>query len=236
MLPSENEFQGRKASRASSTHQRAVPLPHDRALLPSRRAPLTEYEDWPLPPPPVVDDDILPSTVDIPPPPLRHNISDLVEEISTTMRKLGNRGQYPSCASTPEYYEPERYPMATTPPQRARYYPQPRHPQTAPTASMPFYRDTGQHPNHTQQEKVYRGPTPTIPDFTKGDPQEFARLKVSLDNLLPEDVMERFKYQILLEHLKFEDALLIADSYINSSKPYSDTMATLAEQYGHLTN
>ncbi|KAK7880872.1 hypothetical protein WMY93_032490 [Mugilogobius chulae] len=79
---------------------------------------------------------------------------------------------------------------------------------------------------------VYRGPKPTIPPFTKGDPREFARLKVALENLLPEDATERFKYQILLDHLKHEDALLIADSYINSAQPYTDTMSSLTERYG----
>ncbi|KAI2647359.1 DNA polymerase II large subunit [Labeo rohita] len=97
---------------------------------------------------------------------------------------------------------------------------------------MQYRKETGEDFHNPQREKVYRGPKPTIPDFTKGDPREFARLKISLDNILPEDAMERFKYQILLDHLKFEDALLIADSYTNSRRPYSDTMASLAEQYG----
>ncbi|XP_067283159.1 uncharacterized protein [Pseudorasbora parva] len=218
--------------KASSIHQRAEPSRYDMARLPSSRAPVPEHEDWPLPPPPVVDDDISPPIRDVPPPPPRHNVSDMVEELTTKLRRLQNKEQTPSGISTPEYCEPEMYPMATTPQQRAQYYSQSRHPQTAPTANLPSYRDTGQHPYYHQQEKIYRGPTPTIPDFTKGDPREFARLKISLDNLLPEDATERFKYQVLLEHLKFEDALLIADSYINSCKPYSDTMASLAEQYG----
>ena len=79
---------------------------------------------------------------------------------------------------------------------------------------------------------MYRGPKPKIPDFSKGDPREFARLKTSLDNLLPPDATERFKYQILVDHLKFEEALLIADSYTNSATPYTDTMASLTEHYG----
>lgn len=44
--------------------------------------------------------------------------------------------------------------------------------------------------------------------------------------------MEMFKYQVLCDHLKFEEALLIADSYSNSSFPYSDTMASLTKHYG----
>lgn len=35
-----------------------------------------------------------------------------------------------------------------------------------------------------------------------------------------------------MDHLKFEEALLIADSYLNSLYPYSDTMASLIQHYG----
>lgn len=41
-----------------------------------------------------------------------------------------------------------------------------------------------------------------------------------------------FKYQVLCDHLKFEEALLIADSYSNSLFPYSDTMASLTKHCG----
>lgn len=56
---------------------------------------------------------------------------------------------------------------------------------------------------------------------------QYSRLK----NLLPYDATEQFKCQILLEHLKFEEALLIADSYSNSRYPYTQTMH-LTEHYG----
>ncbi|XP_056324239.1 uncharacterized protein LOC130237344 [Danio aesculapii] len=82
------------------------------------------------------------------------------------------------------------------------------------------------------RESTYRGPTPSIPDFTSEDPRQFARLKISLENLLPQDATEQFKYQILVEHLKVEEALLIADSYSNSPYPYSYTMQSLTEHYG----
>ncbi|XP_024119318.1 uncharacterized protein LOC112140553, partial [Oryzias melastigma] len=81
-------------------------------------------------------------------------------------------------------------------------------------------------------EKIYRGPLPSIPEFTRGDPRQFARLKLALDNILPADATERFKYQVLCDHLKFEEALLVADSYSNSPRPYSDTMASLTKHYG----
>lgn len=79
---------------------------------------------------------------------------------------------------------------------------------------------------------MYRGPQPSLPKFTKEDPREFARLKIALENILPEDATERFKYQVLIDHLKFEEALLIADSYSNSRYPYRDTMASLTSHYG----
>ncbi|KAJ8406999.1 hypothetical protein AAFF_G00292750 [Aldrovandia affinis] len=40
------------------------------------------------------------------------------------------------------------------------------------------------------------------------------------------------KFQILVEHLKFEEALLVIDSYSNSRYPYSNTMEFLTELYG----
>ena len=63
-------------------------------------------------------------------------------------------------------------------------------------------------------------------------PREFARLRIALDNILPKDATEHFKSQILVEHLKLEEALLIADSYSNSHYPFIDTMAALNQQYG----
>ena len=55
---------------------------------------------------------------------------------------------------------------------------------------------------------------------------------MALDNILPVDATERFKFQILCDHLKLEEALLIADSYMNSPHPFSDTMAALNQQFG----
>lgn len=81
-------------------------------------------------------------------------------------------------------------------------------------------------------DRTYRGPTPSISKFTRDDPREFARLRLALDNILPSDTTEWFKYQVLCDHLKFEEALLIADSYSNSLCPYSDTMASLIKHYG----
>ncbi|XP_057688209.1 uncharacterized protein LOC130913548 [Corythoichthys intestinalis] len=81
-------------------------------------------------------------------------------------------------------------------------------------------------------ESVYRGPNPTIPKFSNPDPSEFARLRIALENLLPGNATELFRYQILVDHLRLEEARLIADAYLNSPTPYSDTMAALHEKFG----
>lgn len=59
----------------------------------------------------------------------------------------------------------------------------------------------------------------------------FAQLKIALENLLPLEGTELFKYQILVDH-KFEEAKLITDSYLHSPTPYTDTMSALNEKYG----
>ncbi|KAL1279515.1 hypothetical protein QQF64_026188 [Cirrhinus molitorella] len=84
----------------------------------------------------------------------------------------------------------------------------------------------------TDQERVYRGPTPTIPYLIHPNPREFARLKIALENILPADATEHFKFHILLEHLKLEEAQLIAESYSSSRHPYTNTMDSLNQQYG----
>lgn len=93
------------------------------------------------------------------------------------------------------------------------------------------YRRAYYQPPSTQ-EKMYRGPAPTIPFLTSSDPREFSRLRIALENILPEDATERFKYQILTDHLKLEEALLVADSYSNSSFPFTNTMRALNKMYG----
>lgn len=52
-------------------------------------------------------------------------------------------------------------------------------------------------------------------------------MRMALENLLPNNATELFKYQILTDHLKLEEALFIADSYCNSRHPYTDTMQAL---------
>lgn len=134
-------------------------------------------------------------------------------------------------------------------PPQARYSdpPQPRYPrfsQHIPSHQSEFetpaqermppahtdYRQVHHQPPSTQ-EKTYRGPAPTIPFLTAPDPREFSRLRIALENILPEDATEQFKYQILTDHLKLEEALLVADSYSSSRSPFTPRRA-LNKMYG----
>nr|XP_055063032.1 uncharacterized protein LOC129446098 [Misgurnus anguillicaudatus] len=108
--------------------------------------------------------------------------------------------------------------------------PQQRPPGMAWTQAPPFSSPQGH--NYSVPEPSYRGPRPTIRSFSSRDPSEFARLKISLENLLPHDASELFKYQVLVDHLQLEEARLIADAYLNSPTPFSDTMVALNDKFG----
>ncbi|XP_077361612.1 uncharacterized protein LOC144006574 [Festucalex cinctus] len=194
----------------------ALPTNQDHGQLPPFPAqadivmlPLNVEEEWPLPPPPVADDLVERRQRPLPPTGMVADLTDRLNNMRTTPPQLSfhpEQRPLPAGVQTPVYSNPYTPPRCGSEPRK--------------------------HPPTTQLERVYRGPKPTIPSFTKGDPREFARLKVALENLLPEDATERFKYHILVDHLEYEDALLIADSYTNSIQPYTDTMNTLTEQYG----
>lgn len=105
-----------------------------------------------------------------------------------------------------------------------------QHPGTPWTHSLPSRLP--QDKNSVTSGLSYYGPRPTIPNFSSRDPSEFARLKISLGNLLPHDATELFKYQVLVDHLHLEEAKLIADAYLNSPVPFSDTMDALNDKFG----
>ncbi|XP_067280639.1 uncharacterized protein [Pseudorasbora parva] len=125
-----------------------------------------------------------------------------------------------------------QYPKQMFEPDRAAHLPHPHdsYEPMGPRYLTPRHRATTLHLD--ERERTYRGPTPTIPDFITGDPSEFTRLKLALENLLPPDATELFRYQILMDHLRLDEARLVADSYLNSPFPYSATMAALTERFG----
>lgn len=176
--------------------------------------------DWPLPPPPVA----LPDEASEPPPVHAVQPPGLVEELIERLGKLEAR--LTPAPSPPLYDEPESVnetgPVTRNPPPRLSVQAN----SFVPRQSLSYLG-----PLLIVQERTYRGPKPSIPKFVRDDQSEFARLRIALENILPADATERFKYQVLCDHLKFEEAILIADSYSNSLYPYSDTMASLIKHY-----
>ncbi|CAM4638688.1 unnamed protein product [Leuciscus chuanchicus] len=77
-------------------------------------------------------------------------------------------------------------------------------------------------------------PQPKIPDFVNDNEREFANLKLALDNLLEPhaELDEKYKYHILLEHLKLPEAQMIGQSCRHHPYPYSAAMQALQLQYG----
>ena len=81
---------------------------------------------------------------------------------------------------------------------------------------------------------VYGVPQPKIPDFSKDSEREFAYLKLALDNLLEPhpQLNEKYKYYVLLEHLKLPEDQMIGQSCRHHPYPYSAAMQALQLQYG----
>ncbi|KAL7880314.1 hypothetical protein SRHO_G00025680 [Serrasalmus rhombeus] len=87
---------------------------------------------------------------------------------------------------------------------------------------------------YTAQQPLYSVPKPKIPDFCSDSEKDFANLKLALDNLLEPhpELSEKYKYHILLEHLKLPEAQMIGQSCRHHQYPYSATMHALQLQYG----
>lgn len=175
-----------------------------------------EQEYWPPPPPPLLEET---------PAPTKLPQDELMTELAAQLKSLG---QEPPQPPSPDSWDHDDGSQVSD---ETQGEPGRQH-----GGETSYLRHVPAHPPHfsspSQREKSYRGPKPTIPMFTKEDSREFTRLKMALENILPENATERFKYQVLLDHLKFEEALLIADSYSNSLYPYRDTMASLTSHYG----
>ncbi|XP_023811350.1 uncharacterized protein LOC111947519 [Oryzias latipes] len=179
-------------------------------------------EEWPLPPPPVFLPKDLYDPMEVqmfqtPQPPI------ITQELSHHLQGLQIQQKSTATTAAPAF---QSHAAQSTPVLQPQSGPSPAPSMQSQEAVLAPIMATA------TKEKTYRGPLPSIPEFTRGDPRQFARLKLALDNILPADATERFKYQVLCDHLKFEEALLVADSYSNSPRPYSDTMASLTKHYG----
>lgn len=208
-----------------------TPRPETTSIQPPGTA--DKEEDWPPPPPWPVEFKEEPVS----------NTSPLINRLDTMMNELQSLKREslaaqqsltcPPCNSQPVFTTTAQ-PKITRP-----HMPPPRvhdqpvvHPLPPPVASWwtpPVQRPPSQ---VAAPEMTYKGPRPSIPKLTRRDPGEFARLKMALENLLPPESTELFKYQVLLDHLHLEEAKLIADAYLHSSTPFSDTMAALNDKLG----
>ncbi|KAM4544866.1 uncharacterized protein PAE49_017656 [Odontesthes bonariensis] len=191
--------------------------------------PVPVEEDWPLPPPPVeFKEEPVPSPV--------------VDRLDIMMIELQNLKRE-SLAAQQSRINPPFVPKPMVSPQPKTTLPPVPPPRANPQPAVllhPPPPDSGWRSSQAQRpprpvavsEFTYRGPRPSIPKLLHRDPGEFARLKMALENLLPPESSELFKYQVLLDHLHLEEAKLIADAYLHSTTPFSDTMNALNEKLG----
>lgn len=80
----------------------------------------------------------------------------------------------------------------------------------------------------------YGIPKPMIPCFESGKENDFALLKMALDNLLNSHLHlnEQYKYQVLLGHLKLPSVLQLAKANMHDLRPYTTAMQALQDKYG----
>ncbi|CAI5676833.1 unnamed protein product [Oreochromis niloticus] len=168
--------------------------------------PAEEEEDWPPPPPLVVFTEEPVSSQ-----------SPVTDRIDTMMKELQALKRESMTAQEGQIIPPpESKPSSDSVP-------------STPFSASQMHRPSGL---AAAPDMTYRGPRPSIPKLTRRDPGEFARLKMALENLLPSESSELFRYQVLLDHLHLEEAKLIADAYLYSATPFSDTMNALNDRLG----
>ncbi|XP_055015378.1 uncharacterized protein LOC129410669 [Boleophthalmus pectinirostris] len=195
--------------------------------------PVKEEEDWPLPPPPVNFKEE-PTSIQSP---VIYRLDTMLNELQNLKRETLAAQQNPvnpPFAPTPVVTTSQPKSTTPMPPLRARPMPDASFP-PPPTPPDPLWGTLSiQRPPNlaVASEFAYTGPRPSIPKLTCRDPGEFARLKMALENLLPPDSTELFKYQVLLDHLHLEEAKLIADAYLHSPTPFTDTMNALNDKLG----
>jgi len=101
-------------------------------------------------------------------------------------------------------------------------------------ARLPTTQAAAPHNFSLQPRSIYGVPKPKIPDFTSDSEREFANLKLALNNLLEPypELTEKYRYHVLLEHLKLPEAQMIGQSCRHDPFPYTAAMYALQLQYG----
>lgn len=77
-------------------------------------------------------------------------------------------------------------------------------------------------------------PKPKLTAFSSGKESDFSLLKKGLDSVLEphRHLSEDYKYEVLLDHLRFPAALQIAKWFLNSTRPYTTAMQAFMQRYG----
>ena len=77
-------------------------------------------------------------------------------------------------------------------------------------------------------------PVPELPKLVHDSEREFTDLKMALDHLLDPhtELLEQYKYRVLMEHLVLDEAKLIAQSCRYYAQPYTAAMEAIQRQYG----
>ncbi|XP_023806317.1 SH3 and multiple ankyrin repeat domains protein 2 isoform X1 [Oryzias latipes] len=206
----------------SEIAQSHSPAQHLRVEVPQISFPKLEPQeesDWPDPPPwPEPEEDLQQDMKQL-------KIEGASNQAYYSFRDSDNSPQWPPPP-------PPHIPLAAASVNTKQSFFQPTQPPSPAMRAAPRIQPANPHMPPAVPEQLYRGPQPTIPKFTNPDPSEFARLRIALENLLPANTTELFRYQVLVDHLKLEEARLIADAYLNSPTPYTDTLAALHDKFG----
>jgi len=79
---------------------------------------------------------------------------------------------------------------------------------------------------------VYKLEGPSFPNLTREDEMQYRMLRMALSNLLDPNETEHFKYHVLLDHLKVDQAKRLALAFSYASDPYTKAIKALDERYG----
>ena len=176
-------------------------------------------------------------------PGIKEETGEVAAELASRLQKLEDEMQdrsTPQCIVAPDASQAPPPPSSQNmaqPPSATCALPRPD--QAGPTPA-----DTGQFtpPSNSQflEPRPSLMPRPvapyvvetTFPNFTKEDRSQYTELRMCLETLLTASQDERYKYALLLRHVKVPRAHNIALAYAHSTTPYSDALAALDDRYG----
>ncbi|KAL4007454.1 hypothetical protein ACER0C_001306 [Sarotherodon galilaeus] len=119
-------------------------------------------------------------------------------------------------------------PLDEDPAQPLVCIPEPR--QHPPTPLVPVTASSGY--SSSIRTHVYKLEGPSFPDLTSEDEIQYRLLRMALTNLLDPHETEHFKYHVLLDHLKVDQAKRLAISFSYAPDPYTQAIKALDERYG----